>query len=244
MDEAVRIRGLRKVYGDLVAVDDLDLSIPKGEIFGLLGPNGAGKSTTIECALGTKKRDSGSVAILGLDPERNRKELFERVGVQFQESAYQEKIKVAELCELTASLYRRPADPRALLDRFGLGAKHGATVTELSGGERQKLSIALALIPDPELIFLDELTTGLDPKARRSTWAAIQGLKAAGVTVFLTSHYMEEVEYLCDRIAILKNGKIAIQGTPAELVALNKTKNLEEAFLLYMEKDEETEEMR
>jgi ABC-type multidrug transport system ATPase subunit len=184
--EAVRIAGLRKSYGGIAAVDGLDLSIARGEIFGLLGPNGAGKSTTIECALGTKRRDSGAVSLLGLDPERDRKRLFERVGVQFQESGYQDRIKVDELCELTASLYSRPADYRALLARFGLGAK--------------------------------------------------------GVTVFLSSHYMDEVEFLCDRIAILKRGKIVAQGTPAELVAANGTKNLEEAFLLYMDKEAEMEE--
>ena len=242
MDEAVRIRGLRKAYGGIAAVDGVDLSVARGEIFGLLGPNGAGKSTTIECALGTKKRDGGEVSLLGLDPERDRRSLFERVGVQFQEPGYQDKIKVDELCELTSALYGRPSDWRSLLERFGLGGKRRAAVSALSGGQRQRLAIVLALIPNPELLFLDELTTGLDPKARREVWAVIEGLKADGVTVFLSSHYMDEVEYLCDRIAILKAGRIAVQGTPAELVERNKTKNLEEAFLLYMDKESETEE--
>jgi ABC-2 type transport system ATP-binding protein len=242
MQEALRIRGLRKVYGSLVAVDGLDLSVERGEIFGLLGHNGAGKTTTIECALGTRDRDSGEVALLGLDPRRDRKRLFQRVGVQFQEAGYQDKIKVDELCEFSAALYARSADWRELIGRFGLAAKARSTVGELSGGERQKLSIVLALLPSPELVFLDELTTGLDPKARREMWALIKGLKAGGATVFLTSHYMEEVEFLCDRIAILKAGRLVAQGTPAELVAGHAAKNLEEVFLAYLDEGESLRE--
>jgi ABC-2 type transport system ATP-binding protein len=238
VNEVVQIRGLRKTYDGLVAVDGLDLSIGSGEIFGLLGHNGAGKTTTIECALGTRKRDGGSVRLLGLDPVKDRKVLFERIGVQFQEMGYQDKIRVGELCVFSAALYAKPRDYRELLDRFGLGGKARKAVSELSGGERQKLSIVLALLPGPELVFLDELTTGLDPKARREMWALIKGLKAEGVTVFMTSHYMEEVEYLCDRVAIMRAGQVVAQGTPADLIALNKAKNLEEAFLLYLDEGE------
>jgi ABC-2 type transport system ATP-binding protein len=242
MDEAVRIAGLRKAYGALAAVDGVDISVERGEIFGLLGPNGAGKTTTIECALGTRRRDAGTVELLGLDPEKARATLFERVGVQFQETGYQDKIKVDELCELTASLYARHTDWRGLLARFGLGGKTHSAVSELSGGQRQRLAIALALVPDPELVFLDELTTGLDPKARRDVWAIIKGLKADGRTVFLSSHYMDEVEFLCDRIAVLKSGRIVAQGRPAELVAENDARNLEDVFLLYMDREDEKEE--
>ncbi|HOX32466.1 MAG TPA: ABC transporter ATP-binding protein [Spirochaetales bacterium] len=241
MGDAVRIEGLRKAYGGLAAVDGVELSVARGEIFGLLGPNGAGKTTTIECALGTRKPDAGKVELLGLDPVLDRRRLFERVGVQFQEAGYQDKIRVGELCSLTAALYRRPADWRALLERFGLGGKRRAPVSALSGGQRQRLAIALALIPGPELVFLDELTTGLDPKARREVWALVKGLKAEGVTVFLSSHYMDEVEFLCDRIAILKGGKIVARGSPAELVEREGTRNLEEAFLRYIDKDSEEE---
>jgi len=238
MEEAVRIRGLRKSYGGLVAADGVDLTVERGEIFGLLGHNGAGKTTTIECALGTRKRDAGSVSLLGLDPEKDRKALFERVGAQFQEAGYQDKIRVGELCEFSSGLYSSPRDWRELISRFGLAGKEKSAVSALSGGERQKLSIVLALVPGPELVFLDELTTGLDPKARREMWALIKGLKAEGVTIFMTSHYMEEIERLCDRIAIMKKGRVVAQGTPAELVSLNRRENLEEVFLLYLDEGE------
>jgi ABC-type multidrug transport system, ATPase component len=241
MEEAIRISGLRKSYGQVVAVDGLDIAVERGQVFGLLGPNGAGKTTTIECALGVRERDGGSVSLLGLDPEADRARLFERVGVQFQETGYQDKIKVDELCEMTRALYSRGADYRGLLRRLGLGDKLRSPVSGLSGGQRQRLAIALALLPEPELVFLDELTTGLDPKARREVWAFIKGLQDEGLTVFLSSHYMDEVEFLCDRIAILKAGRIVAQGTPAGLVASNGTKNLEEAFLLYMDKDDDKE---
>jgi ABC-2 type transport system ATP-binding protein len=242
MEEAIRASGLRKSYGGIAAVEGLDLSVGRGEVFGLLGHNGAGKTTTVECMLGTRRRDGGSVSLLGMDPERDRRSLFQRVGAQFQESGYQDKIRVGELCEFSAALYARPRDYRELLGRLGLEGKARAAVSGLSGGERQKLSILLALLPGPELVFLDELTTGLDPKARREMWALVKGLKAEGVTVFLTSHYMEEVEYLCDRIAILKNGRLVAQGTPAELVARNRVENLEEAFLLYLDEGESLRE--
>jgi ABC-2 type transport system ATP-binding protein len=237
-DEVLSVRGLRKTYGKLTAVNGIDLSVRRGEIFGLLGPNGAGKSTTVECALDLRRRDSGEVSILGLDPTRDRKCLFARVGVQFQETRFQDKLRVGEACETTASLYPKTRPWRELLDRFGLGDKAKATISELSGGERQKLAVCLALVPDPELLFLDELTTGLDPAARRSVWQYLKGLRDEGVTIVLTSHFMDEVEFLCDRIAMLKSGTIALEGTPEALIAANSASganNLEDVFLMCAE---------
>ncbi len=239
METILEIRGLRKAYGSLVAVNGVNITVQKGEIFGLLGQNGAGKSTTIECVLGTRKRDEGTVTLLGMESERSRRELFARVGVQFQQTRYQDKLRVREACEVTSSLYPRTKKWEALLEEFSLSDKRKTCINELSGGERQKLSVVMALIPDPEVLFLDELTTGLDPKARRTIWAYLQALKESGVTIILTSHYMDEVEYLCDRIAILKSGSIAAQGTPQELIRAHRTKNLEEAFLKYMDKEED-----
>lgn len=247
METRIKARGLRKSYPKgrsgkrVVAVDGIDLAVPEGEIFGLLGHNGAGKSTTIECLLGTRKMDSGKVEIMGMDPVRDRKRLFEKVGVQFQQGAFQERLRVGEICAQTASLYRSPSDWRPLVGTFGFEGREGSAIGSLSGGEKQKLSLLLALIPDPEVVFLDELTTGLDPKARHSVWNLIKGLNAKGTTVFLTSHYMDEVEFLCDRIAIMKEGKIVASGTPAELVADNGAKSLEEAFLRYIDKAQDEE---
>ena len=202
MQEVIKVEQLTKSYGALTAVDRLSLSVDRGTVFGLLGANGAGKSTAIECILGTRKADGGSVSILDLSPEADRRKLFERVGVQFQEANYQDKITLWELCQVTAALYRKPADPAALLDKFGLSGKKRCPVTELSGGQRQRLFIVLALIPNPEVVFLDELTTGLDAKARREVWNILSDLKKQGVTIFLTSHFMDEVEKLCERICI------------------------------------------
>ena len=172
----LRIQNISKNYGQVQAVKNLSLSVEKGEVFGLLGHNGAGKTTTIECILGIKKTDSGTVSLLGMEPNQNRKELFSRVGVQFQESAYQERIKVHELCGLFTALYANPLSYKELLAEFGLMEKEKAYVSSLSGGQRQKLTVVLALIPDPEILFLDELTTGLDPQARREMWAYIRKL--------------------------------------------------------------------
>lgn len=229
--KVLEVRNLRKTYGPVVAVDNLNFSVARGEIFGLLGHNGAGKSTTVECVLGTRERDAGTVSLLGLDPGRDRKRLFAKVGVQFQQSRFQDKLRVSEACETTAALYGRTQDWNALLERFHLEGRRKTYVNELSGGERQKLAVALALIPEPEVLFLDELTTGLDPAARREIWEYLKALKGNGVTVILTSHYMDEVEYLCDRIAILKNGKIALEGIPRDLVRGHGAKNLEDVFL-------------
>ncbi|HBF15725.1 MAG TPA: ABC transporter ATP-binding protein [Clostridiales bacterium] len=213
MSEAVFVEGLTKIYGGKTVVDHLDLSVKRGTVFGLLGANGAGKSTTIECMLGTKQADAGKVRLLGQDPKKHRRTLFERIGVQFQEGDYHKEIKVSELCEETASLYRNPADWRGLCAQFGIGNQVNTAVKHLSGGERQRLFIVLALLPQPELVFLDELTTGLDAKARRGVWKTLEMLKAHGLTVFLTSHFMDEVEALCDEICILKKGIPVFRGT-------------------------------
>lgn len=200
-------------------------------IFGLLGANGAGKSTTIECMLGTKQADNGTVRLLGQDPKKHRRTLFERIGVQFQEGDYQKEIKVSELCEETASLYRKSADWRKLCEQFGIGDKANAAVKSLSGGERQRLFIVLALIPQPELVFLDELTTGLDAKARRSVWKTLEHLKKQGLTIFLTSHFMDEVEALCDEICILKKGTAVFRGTVEQAKKQCGLEHFEEAYL-------------
>jgi ABC-2 type transport system ATP-binding protein len=237
MENVFVLSGLRKSYGARKAVDGVDLAVRRGEIFGLLGHNGAGKTTAIECSLGVKRADAGTASILGLDPVRDRKRLFARVGVQFQESRFQDKLKVSEACALASALYPAPMDWRPLAERLGLAGKAEAFVAKLSGGERQRLSILLALIPDPEILFLDELTTGLDPKARREIWACIEELKRSGVTIILTSHYMDEVERLCDRIAILREGGIVARGTPAELMQTHGMDRLEDVFLRYLDQD-------
>ena len=241
MQEVIKVEQLTKSYGALTAVDHLSLSVDRGTVFGLLGANGAGKSTAIECILGTRKVDSGSVSILGLSPEADRRKLFERVGVQFQEANYQDKITLWELCQVTAALYRKPADPAALLDKFGLSGKKRCPVTELSGGQRQRLFIVLALIPNPEVVFLDELTTGLDAKARREVWNILSDLKKQGVTIFLTSHFMDEVEKLCDRICILKKGRAVFHGTVSEAIKNSPCNQLEDAYLWYTEEESEHE---
>lgn len=241
MQEVIKVEQLTKSYGALTAVDHLSLSVDRGTVFGLLGANGAGKSTAIECILGTRKADSGSVSILGLSPEADRRKLFERVGVQFQEANYQDKITLWELCQVTAALYRKPAEPAALLDKFGLSGKKRCPVTELSGGQRQRLFIVLALIPNPEVVFLDELTTGLDAKARREVWNILSDLKKQGVTIFLTSHFMDEVEKLCDRICILKKGRAVFHGTVSEAIKNSPCNQLEDAYLWYTEEESEHE---
>ena len=241
MQEVIKVEQLTKSYGALTAVDHLSLSVDRGTVFGLLGANGAGKSTAIECILGTRKVDSGSVSILGLSPEADRRKLFERVGVQFQEANYQDKITLWELCQVTAALYRKPADPAALLDKFGLSGKKRCPVKELSGGQRQRLFIVLALIPNPEVVFLDELTTGLDAKARREVWNILSDLKKQGVTIFLTSHFMDEVEKLCDRICILKKGRAVFHGTVSEAIKNSPCHQLEDAYLWYTEEESEHE---
>lgn len=235
MQEVIKVQQLTKTYGTLLAADNISLSVTKGTVFGLLGANGAGKSTVIECMLGTKKADRGHISILGMNPMSDRKHLFEKAGVQFQETNYQDQITVSELCEVTASLYRNPADPSDLLKKFGIADKQKNLVKDLSGGQRQRLFIVLALIPEPEVVFLDELTTGLDAKARREVWNILSDLKQKGLTIFLTSHFMDEVEALCDQICILKNGKTVYYGTVTEAIKGSPYTKFEDAYLWYTE---------
>ena len=231
MEEVVKVESLTKAYGALPAVDHVSLSVKRGVAFGLLGANGAGKSTTIECILGTKRADSGNVSVLSLDPRKDRRRLFQQVGVQFQECDYQPEIKVSELCEETACLYKAPADWRGLCEQFGIGDKAGSPVKSLSGGERQRLFIVLALIPKPQVVFLDELTTGLDARARRGVWKILKELKDGGLTIFLTSHFMDEVEALCDEICILQKGRTVFYGTVAQAKEKSGCENFEDAYL-------------
>lgn len=233
MDYILNVNQLTKSYGNLKAVDDLNIHLKEGEVFGLLGPNGAGKTTSIECILGTKTFDTGRVSILGLHPTSDRKELFEHVGVQFQEAKYQEHIRVIELCQVTASLYQNSADYSALLKKFSLGEKSSSYIKDLSGGEKQRLFIILALIPNPRIVFLDELTTGLDPRARRDVWKILLGLKKEGLSILLTSHFMDEVELLCDTLCILKKGKTVFYGTVAESIEKSPYTKFEDAYLWY-----------
>ncbi len=237
MNEIISVKQLSKSYGGLTAVQGLDLSVTQGTVFGLLGANGAGKSTTIECMLGTRKFDAGTVSILGMNPLLQRKQLFENVGVQLQEANYQDKVTVAELCEVTQSLYRNAADYGELLKQFGIFDKAKSMVKELSGGQRQKLFIVLALIPQPKVVFLDELTTGLDAKARREVWKILSDLKEKGMTIFLTSHFMDEVEALCDTICILKKGKSVFYGTVEEAIAGSPYDKFEDAYLWYSDEE-------
>jgi len=214
---AVQITHLRKTYGPLVAVDDVSLSVAEGEIFGILGPNGAGKTTTVECAIGLRRADSGTVRLLGLDPRTDRDEIHEIVGVQLQTGALPGKLRVGEILEEYRSFYREPADVGELVEVLGLGAKRGDYYKSLSGGQRQRLSVALALIGRPKVAVLDEMTTGLDPQARRDTWELIEGIRARGVTIVLVTHFMEEAERLCDRVALIDGGRVVALDTPAAL---------------------------
>jgi len=217
--QVIQVSGIRKTYGKTVAVDEISFDVSDGEIFGLIGPNGAGKTTTMECVEGIRTPDRGSIAVLGLDPFRDVYELQERIGVQLQQAQLQKRIKVWEAVQLWASLYRKkPAVGDQLLDQLGLADKRNAWFMTLSGGQKQRLFIALALINDPEVVFLDELTTGLDPQARRAIWDLIRGIRQRGKTVFLTTHLMEEAERLCDRVAIIEHGRIIDIDTPQRLV--------------------------
>jgi ABC-2 type transport system ATP-binding protein len=214
----VSVSHLAKRYGRTVAVEDVSFEVYPGEIFGLIGPNGAGKTTTMECVQGLRRPDSGTLSVLGLDPRRDATELRRRIGVQHQEAQLQKRIKVWEAIDLWSALYPKTSDPDALLVRLGLEGKRNARFMSLSGGQKQRLFIALALVHEPELVFLDELTTGLDPQARHAIWELVRDIQSRGTTVFLTTHLMEEAERLCDRVAIIEHGRIIEMGPPAELV--------------------------
>ncbi|MFD6564736.1 ABC transporter ATP-binding protein [Micromonospora profundi] len=215
----IEVTSLHKRYGDLVAVDDVSFAVEAGEIFGVLGPNGAGKTTTVECVAGLRVPDSGTVSVLGLDPRKDANQLRQKVGVQLQESQLPDRLRVTEALELYASFYRNPADPAELIDRLGLGDKRNTAYKKLSGGQKQRLSIALALVGNPEIAILDELTTGLDPQARRDTWALIEQVRESGVTIVLVTHFMEEAERLCDRVAVIDRGSVVALDSPAGLVS-------------------------
>src|SRR5262245_4344575 len=216
----IEVSGVRKTYGSTIAVDEVSFEVRDGEIFGLIGPNGAGKTTTMECVEGLRTRDRGTIRVLGLDPFRDVYTLQQRVGVQLQQAQLQKRIKVREAVHLWTALYGKPAaDGDRLLEQLGLAEKRDAWFMTLSGGQKQRLFIVLALVNDPELVFLDELTTGLDPQARRAIWDLVRGIRARGKTVFLTTHLMEEAERLCDRVAIIEHGRIIDIDTPERLVA-------------------------
>jgi ABC-2 type transport system ATP-binding protein len=214
----VQVEHLHKEYGPTVAVDDVSFEVHQGEIFGMVGTNGAGKTTTIECIEGLRCQDHGSVRVLGLNPQKEAHQLRHRVGVQLQESQLQPRLKVWEALDLYASFYAAPLDWRKLIGQLGLTEKKNAAVARLSGGQKQRLQIALALINDPQLVFFDELTTGLDPQARRVMWDLIRSVRDQGKTIFLTTHFMDEAERLCDRVAIMDRGNILALDTPENLI--------------------------
>jgi ABC-2 type transport system ATP-binding protein len=214
----VTVSHLGKSYGSTVAVDNVSFDVEEGEVFGLIGPNGAGKTTTLECVQGLRKADRGTISILGLDPRGDASTLRLRLGVQYQEAQLQKRIKVWEALDLWSALYPSVVDPEELLVRLGLESKRNDWFMNLSGGQKQRLFIALALIHDPELVFLDELTTGLDPQARRAIWGLIMDIRERGKTVVLTTHLMEEAERLCDRVGVIEHGRLIEMGAPAELV--------------------------
>jgi len=214
----IEVEALVKTYDGVNVVDGVSFSVEEGEIFGIVGPNGAGKTTIVESVEGLRQPDGGSIRVLGLDPIGDRYEITERLGAQLQESRLQDKIRVGEVLDLYASFYRKPADWRELVDRFGLEGKVRSKYSNLSGGQKQRLSIALALVGSPEIAILDELTTGLDPQARRSTWDTIEQIRSAGVTVVLVTHFMDEAERLCDRIMVVDQGRVAAIDSPSGLI--------------------------
>ncbi|MGH9068014.1 MAG: ABC transporter ATP-binding protein [Acidimicrobiales bacterium] len=216
---AIEVAHLRKTYGSTVAVDDLSLDVAEGEIFGLLGPNGAGKTTTVECVMGLRTPDDGSIRVMGLDPVRDGDTLHEVVGAQLQTTAFPPKLRVGEILDLYRSFYRDPADADDLVEALGLSDKRNSYYRSLSGGQRQRLSVIVALIGQPRIALLDELTTGLDPAARRETWEVIEGIRDRGVTIVLVTHFMEEAERLCDRVALVDHGRVVALDTPAALAA-------------------------
>ncbi|ADJ41867.1 multidrug ABC transporter ATPase [Amycolatopsis mediterranei S699] len=227
----IEVTDLRKRYGTRVAVDGVSFTVERGEIFGILGTNGAGKTTTVECLQGLRRADGGTISVLGLDPATDRTALTRRVGVQLQESQLPAKLRVREALELFASFYPEHADIDVLLDQLDLSDHARSYFGKLSGGQKQRVSIALALVGQPELAILDELTTGLDPHARRETWRLVEGVRATGVTVLLVTHFMDEAERLCDRVAIFDAGRVVATGTPTELRAAAGASTLDDAFV-------------
>lgn len=216
--KVIEVKNLRKTYGSVVAVEEISFEVYEGEIFGMVGPNGAGKTTTVECVEGIRKPDKGELRILGLDPQLEGYSLRQRIGVQLQETALQDHLKVWEALDLFASFYSHPVDWQILLEKMNLAEKRNAAFNKLSGGQKQRLFIALALVNNPELVFFDELTTGLDPQARRNMWDMVRDIREQGKTVVLTTHFMEEAERLCDRVAIVDQGRIVALDTPANLI--------------------------
>jgi ABC-2 type transport system ATP-binding protein len=214
----IAVESLEKSYGSLRAVDSISFDVAEGEIFGVVGPNGAGKTTIIECLEGLRAPDAGQVRVLGLDPRRDGYALRERIGAQLQASVLPARLRVGEAVRLFASFYARPVEPQPILEGLGLADRKNVAFADLSGGQKQRLSIALALVGDPQLVFFDELTSGLDPQARHATWDLVRDVRAKGKTVFLTTHYMEEAERLCDRVMIIDAGRIVALDTPAALV--------------------------
>lgn len=233
-EQCIQVKNLTKSFSGRKVIHDLSFEVNKGEVFALLGHNGAGKSTTIDLILGLKSPDEGNAAILGMNAAKHRKKVFEKVGVQLQHTEYQNLMTVEEACMEYASLYEKPSDYKALLHSFGLSDLKKSYINKLSGGEKQKLSVVLALIGNPEIVFLDELTTGLDVAARREVWRTLKHLKEKGLTIFLTTHYMEEAQALCDRVCLIKSGEKVIEGTIAEIVKASGKTNLEEAYLYFM----------
>ncbi len=218
MKEIIKVRSLQKTYKGFTAVDEISFEVYEGEIFGMVGPNGAGKTTTIECIEGLRKPDAGSIRVLDLDPQLDNKTLRTRVGMQLQQSNLPDRMKVWEALDLYSAFYETPVDWKKLLNQLGLEEKRDARFGKLSGGQKQRLFIALALLPNPNLVFLDELTTGLDPQARHTIWDLVRSVRDQGKTIYLTTHFMEEAERLCDRVAILDHGKIVALDTPQALI--------------------------
>ncbi len=240
----LNVRNLSISYGSKTAVDRVSFELGQGEVIGLLGANGAGKSSAIAGILGIQKSTFEELTLLGRSPIAHRREVFQQVGVQFQETNFPDRLTVQEACLQWASLYRETADVNELLHYFGLAGHENQAVNSLSGGERQRLAVLLALIHNPKLVFLDELTTGLDTKARRLLWRRLLTMKKAGLSIVLTSHYMDEVEVLCDRVLILKHGQTVFQGTVSDAIGTSSKPTLEDAYLEYSgEREEDWDEI-
>ncbi|RVX46075.1 ABC-2 type transport system ATP-binding protein [Nonomuraea polychroma] len=238
MTAIIEINELRKSYKSSPALDGVTLRVERGEIFGIAGPNGAGKTTLVECVSGLRQADGGTLRVLGLDPRTDRRVLLQLIGAQLQEAALPDAIKVAEALRMYASFYDKPADWRAVMDEWGLADRKNVRFANLSGGWKQRLFIALALVGNPKLVMLDELTTGLDPAARRTTWGLIREMRERGVTVVLVTHFMDEAEALCDRLAVIDRGHVIAEGTPRALIDKAGSDSLENAYFTLTERTE------